>query len=448
MNDERDPNDPMARWFAQFGGDGKNFDLQQMLDQLRSALGSVGATQLPTVDWSQTTSLAHAALLAKASDPDPTIADDRAVADAHRLASAWLDEFVAFEPLSTPPAAWSRSTWIEQTSAGWQSIAEPIVNRIADAMADSFGAQFQMGEGTPVEFEQFGSMLTPILRASAAQMYSVQVSKAISIIATQLLSGAELGLQLLSKPQVVMLPANIAAFGEDLGVSEQELLLYLTLREEARQRLFAQVPWLGPQLISLLAQYTSQITIDLSDITDSVDVDDLQGLEPEQLSALSEDLQEQLFAPACTAQQADVLIRMETLLDLIEGWVDATAGAAATKWLPHVATMLDETIRRRRVTSYPADAFLTAMLGLDMRPERFREATALWRMLEAERGIEARDKLWSHPDLLPGSAELEDPSELLGTAPGGGVEPDEIDIALEKLLAEEDRHNEEGPKPD
>ena len=220
------------------------------------------------------------------------------------------------------------------------------------------------------------------------------------------------------------------------------------MREEARQRLFAQVPWLGPQLISLLAQYTSQITIDLSDITDSVDVDDLQGLEPEQLSALSEDLQEQLFAPACTAQQADVLIRMETLLDLIEGWVDATAGAAATKWLPHVATMLDETIRRRRVTSYPADAFLSAMLGLDMRPERFREATALWRMLEAERGIEARDKLWSHPDLLPGSAELEDPSELLGTAPGGGVEPDEIDIALEKLLTEEDRHNEEGPKPD
>ena len=47
------------------------------------------------------------------------------------------------------------------------------------------------------------------------------------------------------------------------------------------------------------------------------------------------------------------------------------------------------------------------------------------------------------PDLLPGSAELEDPSELLGTAPGGDVEPDEIDIALEKLLAEENHRGED-----
>jgi hypothetical protein len=45
-----------------------------------------------------------------------------------------------------------------------------------------------------------------------------------------------------------------------------------------------------------------------------------------------------------------------------------------------------------------------------MRPRRLRAAADLWRALTNSRGVEARDTLWSHPDLLPSSADLDDPA--------------------------------------
>lgn len=436
MNDDnRGPDDPMARWFAQFGGEGGSFDVQQMFEQLRSALGSMGAHQMGGIDWAQTTRAARQAVAAAGADPEPTPTQERAIADAHRLAAAWLDEFVSFDQVDTPPAAWSRAHWIDRTTSSWKSVAEPIVNRIAEALAASFASQFESGEGVPAEFEQFGEMLTPILRNSAAQMYSLQVAQAMGTIASELLSGAELGLQLLPRAQVVLLPTNVEAFGAGLDVADQDLILYLTLREEARQRLFQQVPWLAGHLMALLAQYASHITIDISALTDQVDVDQLRSMNPSELSALTTDLQGRLFTPEQTPEQVEILARLETTLALIEGWIDAVTSATATKWMPHVATRLDEAIRRRRATSNPAKALLSTLLGTELRPRRIREATRLWTTIGAQRGVEARDGLWAHPDLMPGAAELDDPSlALADTDQTSGM--DEMDLELARLLDE------------
>jgi hypothetical protein len=53
-------------------------------------------------------------------------------------------------------------------------------------------------------------------------------------------------------------------------------------------------------------------------------------------------------------------------------------------------------------------------------------------------GAEGRDRLWSHPDLMPTGADLDDPSALVArlTAEASGEEPeyDAVDQALEDLL--------------
>ena len=55
--------------------------------------------------------------------------------------------------------------------------------------------------------------------------------------------------------------------------------------------------------------------------------------------------------------------------------------------------------------------------------------------MRAARGAEARDAAWNHPDLIPTSADLDDP---LGYAENGHVTaPDELDAELQKLLDEE-----------
>ncbi|WP_181784532.1 zinc-dependent metalloprotease, partial [Pseudonocardia pini] len=47
---------------------------------------------------------------------------------------------------------------------------------------------------------------------------------------------------------------------------------------------------------------------------------------------------------------------------------------------------------------------------LEMRPRKLRAAAELWKLLAEERGIDGRDALWAHPDLLPDSEDLDDPA--------------------------------------
>ncbi len=61
-------------------------------------------------------------------------------------------------------------------------------------------------------------------------------------------------------------PANVAAFAEGLDVSEDDVLLYLALREAAHQRLFAHVPWLRDHLIGAVADYARGIEINAEGI--------------------------------------------------------------------------------------------------------------------------------------------------------------------------------------
>ncbi|NUR58402.1 MAG: hydrolase, partial [Catenulispora sp.] len=57
----------------------------------------------------------------------------------------------------------------------------------------------------------------------------------------------------------------------------------------------------------------------------------------------------------------------------------------------------------------PAEQTFSALDGLQLRPRRLRDASRLWASLADARGLEGRDAIWSHPDLLPTSADLDDP---------------------------------------
>lgn len=428
----------MAKWFAQFGGEGE-FDFNKLIAQLQQAMAAMaGKTGDGGIDWSQAKTTARHVVAAAGPDPSMGPNDQRLVADADRLASLWLDQHVSFDALQRPPAAWSRAEWVENTMDSWQTVAEPIVTRIADALATSFGQQFQSAEDAPDQFGQFGAMLAPMMRTSAAAMYAAQLSQAMGKIACQVISGSEVGLQLLPDAQMVLLPANVAEFGSGLGISDTDVRLYLAVREGARQRLFAAVGWLAPQILALLEHYAREITIDVGAITATIEVADPSSLTPERLAEMSEQLQGKLFSPTQTPEQLEILGRLETLLALVEGWVDEVSATTVAAWLPHAANALAEAVRRRRATNSPAQQLFTALVGLDLQPRRIRDAANLWAALSRERQVAGRDAVWAHPDLIPTAADLDDPLRLLNST---DQQPpaDDIDVALAELLAQAER---------
>jgi len=378
-------------------------DPQQFADALRQFADMLSYRGGP-VNWDLAKNVARHAIVA-AGDPSVLDAQRREITEAVRLADLWLDEATEFPSGIRKIEAWSRSEWLEATFPIWAKLCDPIAAKGVEAMSGMFSADpAQLGEDMPDEVRQaLGALggggglggLGAMMRQLGGAMIGSQTGTAVGELAREVIGSADIGLPLGPEGTAALLPAGVAEFGRGLSVDAGEVRLFLALREAAHQRLFAHVPWLRANLL--------QEAIPDVDITN-----------PE---ALSEALSgEGLFRPEDTPAQKAALTRLETALALVEGWVATVVSAAARERLTH-ADALAEAIRRRRATGGPAERTFATLVGLELRPRRLREATAIWQGLTEARGIDGRDALWAHPDLLPAADDLENPDTFVRGQP-------------------------------
>ena len=78
------------------------------------------------------------------------------------------------------------------------------------------------------------------------------------------------------------------------------------------------------------------------------------------------------------------------------------------------------------------------LLGLDLHPRLVRDAKNLWAAVEHHRGMDGRDAIWGHPDLLPTADHLADPLSFAAGEPVRELAEDPLDAELRKLLGERD----------
>lgn len=392
-------------------------DPQQFADALRQFADMLSYRGGP-VNWDLAKNVARHAIVA-AGDPSVLDAQRREITEAVRLADLWLDEAAEFPSGIRKIEAWSRSEWLEATFPVWAKLCDPIAAKGVEAMSGMFTADpAQLGEDIPEEMRQaLGALGGPgglgaMMRQLGGAMIGSQTGTAVGELAREVIGSADIGLPLGPEGTAALLPAGVAEFGRGLSVDAGEVRLFLALREAAHQRLFAHVPWLRAHLLGAVEQYASGISVDMARLQEAMP--DVDITNPE---AISEALSgEGLFRPEDTPAQKAALTRLETALALVEGWVATVVSAAATERLTH-ADALAEAIRRRRATGGPAERTFATLVGLELRPRRLREATAIWQGLTEARGIDGRDALWAHPDLLPTADDLENPDAFVRGQP-------------------------------
>jgi putative hydrolase len=325
-----------------------------------------------------------------------TPADRSAVADALRLADLWLDDATDHPTGVTTVESWTRLEWLERTLPVWTALCDPVAARVVSAMSSALPAE---------QLEALGpnNPLAGIMTQVGGMMFGAQVGQGIGGLAREVLAATDVGIPLGPDGVAALVPENVAEFGRGLERGLDEVRLYLALREAAHQRLFAHVPWLRQRLLDTVEAYASGISVDMSSIESA-----MQGIDPMNPEGLQEALSGGLFAPQNTPEQLAALRRLETLLALVEGWVDTVVTAAAGERMPGAEAMREAT-RRRRATGGPAEQTFATLVGLELRPRRLREAAALWWSVTEKRGVSGRDALWSHPDLLPTADDLDDP---------------------------------------
>ena len=69
-----------------------------------------------------------------------------------------------------------------------------------------------------------------------------------------MLSASDIGLPLGPVGTAALMPANLAAYAEGVERPEDEVRLFVALREGAHQRLFGHVPWLRAHLVDAVDQ--------------------------------------------------------------------------------------------------------------------------------------------------------------------------------------------------
>jgi putative hydrolase len=402
MTDQPDENNPFKgtpfeQMFQAFGGafgGGTGAGGAGMPD-LNALIGQMQAMMTPhegSVNWQLAKDVARRTV---AAEPDPTPSDRQRsdIADALRLADHWLDSATDLPSGLSTSVAWSRADWIEETVEVWQRLVEPVAEHVVSAM----------GNALPEEAKAMAGPLMGILNQAGGAMFGTQVGQALGGLAGEVLTASDIGLPLGPSGKAALLPVNVSAFADGLDVGEEDVRLYLALREAAHQRLFGHVPWLKAHLLATVEDYGRGTTIDVSKIEES-----MRSIDPTNPASLQEALEGGLFEPEKTPAQQAALTRLETTLALVEGWVDDVVGQATESRMP-AAGKLQEAVRRRRAAGGPAESTFAALVGLELRPRRLRDASALWGSLRSRQGHHGRDAVWAHPDLMPTAADLDDP---------------------------------------
>ena len=271
--------------------------LQMMVGQMQSMFAS---TDDDAFNLTLATDTARKTV-SEAGDSVVGEAARRQVAQAVQVAELWLDEVTAFEVPGITTHAWSRAEWVEATMPTWRTLVEPVAEGVGRAVGDAMRTQLkQLGEGglpeglLPAGLDPAAMLgqMEPMLAKMSAAMFGLQVGQAVGALATETVSGTEVGLPLVADRSVALLPANVDAFAEGLGVDLDQVRIYLAVREAARVRLFSEVPWIGPQLVAAVRDYARDISIDTDRIESA-----LQSVDASDAAALQSALQDQLFRP-------------------------------------------------------------------------------------------------------------------------------------------------------
>jgi putative hydrolase len=342
------------------------------------------------------------------------------IEQAFSIAETWLNEAVFFPQIPQKGnAVLARTDWIDSTLSGWQSSVEPLATGLSVAIGElldkaSFGeeeSEAQSDGENPAMAIPVG-MISSLLKSFIGSLIATQLGQAIGGLAGKVTGAHDVGLPLLDPAYPALVPQNIREWSTDLDIALDEVQIFHALREASVARLFSNNPWLVSYIRTAITEYGKGINIDMEAIQEQAQraLDESGGFDPTNPESLNIALNSGIFTPQETPEQRAALTKLETVLALIDGWCEEVVALAAGDRLPNL-NALQETLRRRRATSAPAQQLFSSLLGLQVSPRLAREASAFWRQIRQLKDISARDHIWS--GILPTADDLLTPESFL-----------------------------------
>lgn len=341
------------------------------------------------------------------------------VDEALAIAELWLNEATLFaQSRAIGNSSLARTDWIDATLSGWQSSVEPLAlgltSAISELLKDTAGENGEVDAEMQMQIPV--GMIATLLRSFIGSLMATQLGQSIGGLASTVTGIHDVGLPLVDPVYPALVPENITEWSRDLNIPIDEVRIFHALRESAGARLFANNPWLVSYIRSSISEYARGIHIDIDAIQSQAqelfeaNASGSGEFDPTNQESFSMALNEGIFTPEETPAQRDALVKLETVLALVDGWSEVVVALAAGDRLPNISAM-QETLRRRRATSAPTQQLFSNLFGLQVSPRLAREAAAFWQAVGKMRDLQSRDQIWS--GILPSAQDLLTPENYL-----------------------------------
>ena len=352
-------------------------------------------------------------------------ADQQRFNQSLEIANTWLDTEILFPSITTSTqSAWAKREWLDESVGGWQELIEPLAVGMADALANVISSSTSSlpieftGETnqTPEQQDAMKAMLARLLRGFMGTLIATQLGQGIGLLANSITGANDVAIPLLKADSGShLIPQNVNEWADGLGIDLEQVTIYLSLREAAAARLFANTTWLNSYLKDVIISYGKGITIDVDSITRQAEQAMSNGeIDINNPESLNLALNAGLFTPQQTPAQELALTKLEMALALIEGWIDHVISEVAGDRIPAFNALIENS-RRRRATNSPMQQLFANLLGVEVSPRKMREASAFWSEVKIIKGSDGRDKCWDDPAFLPMPDDLADVKAFLNS---------------------------------
>ena len=313
------------------------------------------------------------------------------VADLHVSSATGLDTSIAGGILSILPV--TRGDWALHSLEAYR----PFLERLATSLSTSADGAEEVEDATTQLLGDLGKLLGPVL-------LGMQSGFMLGHLARRALGQYGLPLPRLPADQLLVVPANLDAFGEQWSLVPDDLRLWVCLHEVTHHAVLGR-PHVRARLEALINEYVSRFEVDPAALEAS-----LGDLDPTDAAGLQAVLgnPETLLGAARSAGQQETLGRIETLTAVIEGYVDHVMDSTGRNLIGSYA-QLTEALRRRRVEASDGEHFAARLLGLELGRGSYERGAAFVRGVVERAGEDGLARLWATERELPTPAELDAP---------------------------------------
>jgi len=336
-------------------------------------------------------------------DPSVRIAVEELgrVADLHVTDATGLSTALGGRPTTIVPV--TRTQWVQRSLDDLR----PLLGQLGEALSQAPDATEDEPDPLAPDGGDPMAMLGGMMKMLGPMMLGMTSGSMLGHLARRSLGQYDLPIpRAANAHEVMVVPANIDAFGEDWSLPTEELRLWVCLHELTHHAVLG-VPHVGSTLRELLTTFVGGFRPDpgaleskLGDV--AVGEAGIEGLQ----EVLADP--EALIGAIRTPEQEATLARIEALVAALVGFVDHVMDQVGGGLISSYG-QVTEALRRRRVEADESDRFVERLFGLELTQGVYDRGSAFVQGIVERAGHEGLDRLWSDAANLPTPPEIDAP---------------------------------------